>query len=156
MYSRLLILQRHVAGKNKSIFHSFLHVRVASSMIQNQPPDQPARLKTILGVSGHKYRISWSAESGTAPTQTAWALLLAVNKDDVFPFPGHAHSIKKHTRHSGKKEFALAWCLTASATEESWCRIQPCTEGNGNPVEYPIHNPVCIYQMLLCIEQVPA
>lgn len=69
MYSRFLILQRHVAGENKSIFHSFLHVRVASSMIQDQPPDQPARLKTTLGVSGHKQRISWSAEDGTGPTQ---------------------------------------------------------------------------------------
>lgn len=119
MYSRFLILQRHVAGENKSIFHSFLHVRVASSMIQNQPPDEPAGLKTTLGVSGDKHRISWSAQDGTGPTQTAWALGLAVNKDDVFPFQGHAHSIKKAHQAQWKEEFALAWCLTASATEES-------------------------------------
>lgn len=54
----------------------------------------------------YKYIISWGAgwsENGPGPTQTAWALVLAVNKDYVFPFQGHAHSHKKAHQAQWKK-----------------------------------------------------
>lgn len=85
-------------------------------MIQNQPPNQPERLKTILCVNIHtqKIRISWKCRvvktihSATGPTQTACALLLGVNNDYVSHFQRHAHPHKKSIPISVKKEFILA------------------------------------------------
>jgi len=48
-YSRLLKLQRHVASKNKAVGELLRHVRVTSTMIQNQTFDETrSQLVTLL------------------------------------------------------------------------------------------------------------